>query len=531
MGRISRFFSFIRGDHLTPVPPTPGRRDSSVEAGGGGWVNIGTGLGTARDPAYATTFGYQIALPDDLRSNLYLFEPTTRIVVDRPGKDLIRRGVKLRGFEGYDTQPLESAMQDLSVMRSIGRAYRWMRKDGGAAIFLVVDDGRLHNQPIDWRNIKRLHALHVLERWQITPAQWQWDPSLPGFGEPLYYYVHTAGARAGSNLIHRDRIVRFVNGDLAHRDAQRFSGWGVSEIDRIWNALRAKGHALANVSTVLSSFAVDVVKMQGFAQAVKGGDKKMIQNRANAMRTTLGNLSKIFLDTSEEFIPLTRSIAGLADVVSLMIDELQASTFIPKSILRGQSPGGLGDGENAGEIRGYYDWCGGEQDDYLIPPLGYILRIMLAARFGPTAGEEPDTWSIEAQSLWTPSEVERAQMRLQHAQARSVDWMTGQMTPGQIRSDPTWGEWYDMEADDGVDLAGDDELTPFPANETPMTTSEAARHFGIGPSSIRKMINSGAITSYQINGRYVVSLQEIMRAVQVKKPALKAEPPVVAEAA
>jgi len=39
----------------------------------------------------------------------------------------------------------------------------------------------------------------VLERWQVTPAQWQWDPSLPYFGEPLYYYVHTQGSR-GAHL-------------------------------------------------------------------------------------------------------------------------------------------------------------------------------------------------------------------------------------------------------------------------------------------------------------------------------------------
>jgi len=536
MGLRTRILSFIRGDHLLPAaagaaPALPPRRDSSAEAGGGGWVNASTGLGTARDPAYGTTYGYQVQLPDDLRRNLYLFEPTTRIVVDRPGKDLVRRGVTLKGFEGYDQQPLESSLQDLQVMRKIGLAYRWMRKDGGAALFLVVDDGRTHNQPIDWRGVKRLHTIHVLERWQVTPAQWQWDPSLPYFGEPLYYYVHTQGSRGSLNLIHRDRLIPFVSGDLSIRDRTLCSGWGVSEIDRIWNALRAKGHALANVSTILSSFAVDVVKINGFHAMVKNGEKAALQERADRMRSTVGTLSKIFLDTTEDMVPLTRSIAGLADVVSLQIDELQASTWIPKSILRGQSPGGLGDGENAGEVRGYYDFIGGEQEDYLVPAFCYILRLLLCARFGPTAGEEPDVWSVEPKPLWTPSDAERAAIRLQHAQARSTDWMTGQLTPAQFGSDPTLAEFYDLDADEegGLDIAGeDDEARPFPANETPMTTGEAAAHFGVGPNSIRTMIKSGAINSYQVNGRYVVSLQEIMRATTTKRAQI--DPPV-AEAA
>ena len=57
---------------------------------------------------------------------------------------------------------------------------------------------------------------------------------------------------------------------------------------------------------------------------VKNGERAALQERADRMRSTVGTLSKIFLDSTEDLIPLTRSIAGLADVVMLQIDELRS---------------------------------------------------------------------------------------------------------------------------------------------------------------------------------------------------------------
>ena len=110
-----------------------GRSDSPVSTsnqspavgGGGGWVNWATGQGImGRDPATSATFGFQMQLPDMLRDNLYYFEPLTGIVVDRPAKDLVRRGVEFKGFEGYDLEALESKLDDLQWLKNISRAYR-----------------------------------------------------------------------------------------------------------------------------------------------------------------------------------------------------------------------------------------------------------------------------------------------------------------------------------------------------------------------------------------------------------------------
>lgn len=518
--------------HIDAGPQTP---QGEFATGFGGWQNTMTGLGTSRDPASATTYGYQFPLPEPLRDNLYEFEPMTRIVVNRPARDLIRRGLRYKGFEGYDLQALTSKCDDLEMLRKIGRAYRWMRKDGGSAIVMIVNDGRPHCMPIDNSRLMSVYALHVLERRQISVAAWQRDPTLEGYDEPLLYYVHTGGPRSTMNLVHRDRVIRFVAGDLPFRSQLRFQGWGPSVIDRIWGPLRAKGAALSALNTILSSFAVDIVKMRGYARAVELGNRKHIQDRADAMRATLGNLSKIFIDADgEDFTPVVRSAAGLAEIIELVIDEAQAASEMPKEILRGLSPAGLNNGENAGAIRGYYDFIDGERQDYLIPPATRIIDLVSRSMIGPLQGHPPPCWEVEGAPLWTPTDSEIATIRAANATAAASDWMTGNLSREEWRSDPRLADLYDLEDED--EMADDDlgESRPFPANHKPMTTGEAAAHFGVNPGSIRTLIKSGAINSYSMNGRYVVSLQEIMSATsRAKGPAPAPAPaaPALSEAA
>ena len=521
-GRIARAIGVGRGDSL-PVPPP------AEMSAGTGWINLSTGMGTSKDPATATTYGFQMPLPDMLRDNLYEYEPTTGIVIDRPAKDLIRRGIAYKGFEGYDLPALQRSVRDKKVLARISRGYKWMRKDGGSLLVAIVNDGRRSYEPIDWSNLRFVHEFHVVERRQVSVAKWNYNPLTTGFHEPLLYYVHTSGPRSAMNLIHRDRVFRFVNGDLPYRSQQRFQGWGVSVIDRIWGPLRAKGAALAALSTILSSFAVDVVKINGYSKAIKLGEREYMQARADQMRATLGNLSKIFLDAEgEDFVPVLRSVAGIADIVELVIDEFQASTYIPKSILRGLTPGGLGDGENAGETRAYYDFMGGEQHDYLVPAATWAIDMIARSSWGPLLGQPPDDWTVEPLPLWTPTDLEKAQIRLTNAQARSTDWLTGNMSKETFESDPTYLENYDVDAIEGEETDElDDPERPFPPGHTPMNTRQAAEHFGVAPTTIRTMITSGKISAYNLNGRYVVSLQEVMQAAQ----RYKAKPAALPEGA
>jgi phage-related protein (TIGR01555 family) len=499
--------------------------------GSGGWANLQTGNGTSRDPAMATTYGYQVPLPEAMRDNLYDFEATTRIVVDRPAKDMLRRGITFKGFEAFDLTPLKSKIDDLKMLKRIRTAYKWMRKDGGAAIILIVQDGRPAYMPIDHTRLQRVHALQVVERRQLSIAAWNQDPTSAGYGEPLMYYVHNTGPRSPMNLVHADRVIRFVGGDLPHRRQQVFGGWGVSVIDQIWNPLRAKGAALAALATILSSFAVDVVTITGFKEAVQYGNKTYMQDRADAMRGTLGNLSKIFLEPGETFQPVVRSVSGLAEIVGIQIEEVQACSSIPTPILRGLSPGGLNSGEDAAVMRGYYDMIDGETEEYALPAATRIIDLVVRSQIGPMQGRGPDHWWIEANPLWQPTDAERATTRAAHAGARNSDWMSGNMSREEWRSNVQAEGFYDLEDDDeALDAEGD--ATPFPTGHTPMTTRAVATQFGVNPGTIRTLIKSGAITNYNLNGRYVVSLQEVMQQASAAKTPGPIDPgPPVAVAA
>jgi len=525
MGLISRWVDWARGVPRADAPPptTSGPSGPGVGATGGGWQNAMTGMGGPRDPATGTTFGYVTPLPDTLRDNLYCYEPMTGIIVDRPAEDMTRRGLNFCGFEGCETRRLQSKLDDLAWLDKIQTAISWCRKDGGSAIYLTVNDGRPHLAPIDYSHLNDLASLHVITRRELSVAQWNWDPTTKDFGEPLYYYLHTPGVHSAANLVHRDRVIPFVQGRLPHNERMRHSGWGISVIDRIWGPLRAKGAALSAVSSILTSYAVDVVKIKGLHEAMRLGSSKDLKERADLMRYTLGNLSKIFIDADgEDFTSLTRSAAGLAELVELHIDELQAASRMPKVILRGLGQSAaLGTGEDAGAVRGYYDGLAGGQKYFVTRPATRIVDLVLRSRFGPTLGEGPEHWWLEPKALWEPDDTEKAAVRASNATARSTDMMSGVVTREELRTCPDLAERYELEDEEETDSV---DVTLFPDGETPLSTAEAAAMFGRNPGSIRTMIASGAINSYKFNGRYVVSQQEILRAVKGGAAALQAAP-------
>jgi hypothetical protein len=61
-------------------------------------------------------------------------------------------------------------IEDLYILENLGLASKNASLFGGAVILMYIDDGRSADQPVDFRNIRAIEGMEVLDRWQIAPV-------------------------------------------------------------------------------------------------------------------------------------------------------------------------------------------------------------------------------------------------------------------------------------------------------------------------------------------------------------------------
>ena len=101
-----------------------------------------------------------------------------------------------------------------------------------------------------------------------------------------------------------------------------------------------------------------------------------------------------------------------------------------------------------------------------------MLRLIFAAKTGPTRGIEPDNWALKFPALWQPTAKEQAETRKIVAETDAINYDMGLVTSEELRNARFGGEEYsaETEIDDTLDpaqtavLAGQAEKDP--ANAT-----------------------------------------------------------------
>lgn len=483
----------------------------------------------------STTFGAANALDMVTLDNLYQFEPMAARIVDREPDDMIREGFDLKGWPADVRKRIEKETKRLGVLKSLADARRWSRLYGGAGAVMLVDDGRGYDEPLDRKNIRAFRGLLVVDRYQMQVETWNLQPGSVGFGGPQTYTVST-DSNDLQGRIHADRVVRFNGIDLPHRIMMRNGGWGASVLDRVWAAIRAYGSSHEYIEEMLSSFSYDVVSIKGLADGLDSEAAAEVIARLEAMRAGLSIIGALALDadSGERYESKTRSVAGVDGLVERFVARLVAATDMPRSILLGETPGGLNSGENAGEIRSWYDAVRVRQRDLFVPALEQVLEVMLRSRLGPTAGLLPVEWGVDPRALWQQSELERAQTRAANAQARSLDVQSQIVDPNEARRDEALREDYRLDDDeveidvelDGFDDDREDDADAVPVEsphapppgEALKSPQELGDELGVSPASIRAMHRRKQINGWSIGGRWRFARSEVLEATHRPRP-------------
>jgi phage-related protein (TIGR01555 family) len=509
---------------------------------GGRWTNERTGQGLS--PARTSWTSYTSPFPLDRSTITSLLRTNglARRIALREPYDATREGCSLGETE--DQRALAQYLRKRGALKWVRRARGWARAFGGAAILLLVDDGRPADQPIDYNAIRAVRGSRVLTRWELAPLTYDWGHRSYQVGDVETWQVSLGHA---TKTVHRDRLIVFQGVDLPDDELQRDGGWGGSIFDLVWAELRNYQSSLDYVPEFVSLLTQAVFKQKGLAAGVLAGKAEKIAERYEVLVGGLSVLNALALDAdAESYDVVQRPVSGLGEVFDLLVTALVAAGEMPRLILLGETPGGLHAGKDAPEVRAWYDHVAAVQPEEYTPPVAQIVDLFARSMHGPTGGRP-----IDCEVVWLPlyqqTAEEIAALELVRAQRRSLDVAATVVAGGEARRDPDVARLYNLtpeeialapasspagatEGDFADDLTDAEALLPMvaadpsrmPPGERLISAKDAATRLGYrtaGP--IHRLASAGVFPAFRPGGtgQWRFAWSQIEAAVRAHAPA------------
>lgn len=404
-------------------------------------VNALTGMGTSRDRNSAVMVAPPMFLAEGDLDSLYLNSWLCRKVVNAVASEATRMGWDI-GL-GDDSKKarrqsddLLAAGERLRLRKHVRHAIQMARHYGGAVLIMLVDDGTKDFElPINTRSLKRIKGLHALDRWRIWPA-----PGWSGIGTPEHYEFNTNAdadlERFGlkgtqTRKIHSSRLLRFEGEEVPWRWKSHFNWWGASVLQPLWEVFSRYETGQSSAASLLHDFDQFIHKIPGLGQMIAAGNQDAITRRLEVNQMARSVYRGLVLDANEDASFITRSAAGIADVLDRLTQEVTGATGLPHTKLWGESPSGLG-ATGRSEDRSFAQDVAEYQEDVLQDPLRHFYETLMQCSEGPYTGEPPEDWRIQFRPTFVMTDEETAALRQSVASADVQYINSGVLRPNEV---------------------------------------------------------------------------------------------------
>jgi phage-related protein (TIGR01555 family) len=405
-------------------------------------------MGSRRDKSQYTTSTPIVFLTQEELENLYS-EWIPKRIVDIVAEQSTRKGFKvLFGGEGAaaeEVSGIEQVIEDLYILENLGLASKNARLFGGAVILLYIDDGRSADQPVDFRNIRAIEGMEVLDRWQIAPVIN--EDALYDYSKATHYQIISGDLIRQPQLvkIHKDRVLRFDGEWLPYRIRQRNYGWGMSTLQSVYDSFRFYSTGISSAATLLTEFDIFVHKLRGLSSMLAAGKEKDVRDRL-----VLNDMSKSIyrgyaIDAEKEELEfISRNFGGVGEILEKLRIDIIGASQIPHTILFGESPGGLGS-TGRSEERDFTKHLGDYQASHYKRPLQHLMKMIMMSKEGPTSGKVPESWRIKFNDLFELNEREKADVRARVAAVDGRYIQLGVLHPQEVADARYGGSEWSME--------------------------------------------------------------------------------------
>ena len=413
-------------------------------------VNAITGLGTKKDKSEYYALRSPKQLSEAELEALY-YDPLCRRVIDIYAEaavteqPTIKLGEETEDYDGI-LKSFENYLEEIDFYSYIEETLKLQRIYGGAALFLVLDDGLEPSEPVVPERVRGIADLVPLSRREIVPH----DYNYLNYRKPELYRISTSKAVTTENdlnylLVHNSRVLRLDGLYLPWRQRLLNEGWGQSYLQPFYEVWKRYRGATDGMATMLNEMDLFVHKIPGLASKVTAGNEKALKTRleANALaRSLYGGMA---LDTEEEVSFASRSLGGAQEIFDRLTDDLVAAADMPKTLLFGTSPAGGLSESGKYEDKSWAAAVERYQTHSLRQPLNQFFQLVMAMPEGPTQGQVPEEWSVHFPPYYSESDSDKAELRSKVANTDKLYVEMGVLTAIEVRKARFSGTEYSIE--------------------------------------------------------------------------------------
>lgn len=441
-----------------------------------GWQNATTGVGYGLRTK-ALDFAPDARLPDGFLEQLYIGDPYLSRICRVVPREALRQGFRVKLGDPTAEGGVAAKMKALQAPVRLRAAWTWARVFGGGAVFVGADDGLHPSLPLDRGAIRSVRFLITLDRRELIPQRWYSDSLTPEYGTPETYLLQRQGQSGVERaVVHESRLIRF-EGLLSTRNRQmNLSGWGESELQRIYSVMQKFNGGWEAVGTLLQESSIGVLQMEQLAASMAADKNDTFKRRMQMMDLSKSVAGSLLIAKDEQFSRTeVGSLTGIADVLDKFLLLLSGAAEIPVTILMGQSPAGLS-ATGDSDVRWFYDRIKSDQTEILQPALERLVDLILLAKDGPTRGVLPAERSVEFAPLWQMTPLEQADLRQKVATADAAYVTANIVTPEEVALSRFRPEGWSMETTVDLDARRAAQAADAAADAEVNATAPGADH-------------------------------------------------------
>lgn len=355
---------------------------------------LSLGYGTS-DPLNSTTYtnSSNITYNFNLINAIEREQPIMRKVVDYKTGALLK-GVDIisLNIDAERIKILENALEDLypSMYRTY---YQSLFYGGGAGLLLFENDNEMTlTTPLNFKKIKKgsFRGIKPLERWlTITPDttelidMFDEDVRAEDLGKPKYYYVSLSGNTEKRYKVHYSRLLLFNTGVISYVDTRMQQFWGISEVERLWDALNRYNTAINAVINMFLISAMRIVKTDCSAETSQLADMALnnIKQKAKIMAESLTFSNILWLDKEDEFEYASVNLSNVAEVLNAIREDFVASAEVDFGVI-------FPDGYNSSQqTENSHDFVKNFQKLFVREHYIKLIKILFRDKFGEQCPE------------------------------------------------------------------------------------------------------------------------------------------------
>lgn len=390
-------------------------------------LHSGTSLSAATADSFVN-FAHKLGIGADnaLTSGTYGYNPITRNrillewihrgswlggqAVDVVADDMTRAGVDfLNEMDPADQEKLQTAVNAMGIWESLNETVKWGRLYGGSLAIALID-GQDPKTPLRPETVRpgQFKGLLVLDRWMVEPSLSDLVTEYgPDLGKPKYYSVMANAPALRLQTVHHSRVMsRQLGIELPYQQALTENLWGISVLERLYDRMIAFDSASTGAAQLVFKSHLRTLAIEGFREIVASGGAALngIVQYTEMMRRFQGIEGVTMIDAKDTFdVQSTSAFSGVDSVIQQLAQQLSGALQIPLTRLFGQHPGGLSNGDEAGE-RTYYDGIRQKQRKTMLHGTTLVYRLAAASE----GIQLPENFALDFTSLYTLDDVEKS---------------------------------------------------------------------------------------------------------------------------